>query len=255
MISPIIEDILQTKSVQDASGTCYKLSSNIDSHSGSLVYGLIRSNPNIKSTLEVGCAYGLSSLYICSALAGRDNAKHLIIDPFQSVEWHGVGISNLERAGFNFFELIERPSEYVLPELTEGQEGTFDLVFIDGWHTFDHTLTDFFYANRLIKTGGFIVLDDCIMPAVAKVVSYFKNYPCYQIENTLISGDSFLNLKPSIKRRFGFMLKKIIHPRLARYIIPKYFYDQYYERLLYPRIVVFRKTGGDFRNWDWYRVF
>ena len=35
----------------------------------------------------------------------------MIIDPFQSTDWHNIGITNLKRAGFDFFELIEKPSE------------------------------------------------------------------------------------------------------------------------------------------------
>ncbi|MCH9013660.1 MAG: class I SAM-dependent methyltransferase, partial [Proteobacteria bacterium] len=120
--------------------------------------------------MEIGCAFGLSSLHICSALSGRGAAHHVIIDPFQQKHWHGIGIANLRRAGFDFFEHIEEPSEFALPALAREQSGTFDMVLIDGWHTFDHTLLDFFYANRLIRVGGYILVDDCNMPAVNRAI-------------------------------------------------------------------------------------
>ena len=43
-----------------------------------------RGDSSITQTLEVGYAYGLSSLHICSAIQGRKNAHHTIIDPFQA---------------------------------------------------------------------------------------------------------------------------------------------------------------------------
>jgi Methyltransferase domain len=69
------------------------------------------------NTLEVGCAYGLSSLFICSALQERHGATHTIIDPYQN--GYGVGIRNLEDAGLRFFNLIENKSEFALPKLLE----------------------------------------------------------------------------------------------------------------------------------------
>jgi hypothetical protein len=82
-------------------------------------------------------------LYICEALSGQGSGRHTILDPGQYSDFHGVGIANLKRAGFDFFELIEKPAL-----LAEGRK--FQFALIDGWHTFDHTLLDLFYVNRLL---------------------------------------------------------------------------------------------------------
>ena len=57
----------------------------------------------------------------------------------------------------------------------------FDFVFIDGWHTFDYTLIDFFYADKLIREGGIIIIDDALHRGVAKFVKYMDtNYKFYK---------------------------------------------------------------------------
>src|SRR3989338_3662483 len=46
---------------------------------------------NPAATLEIGMAYGVSSLYICDALKIRDNTRHIIIDPQDSkMPWFRV---------------------------------------------------------------------------------------------------------------------------------------------------------------------
>jgi predicted O-methyltransferase YrrM len=143
-MNDFIENIYKTRRVQGESGNEYKLQSEVDRFEGELLHAVISSDRTIRRTLEIGCAYGLSSQHICSALSKRESATHVITDPAQHAYWHGVGVYNLKRAGFSFFELIERPSEFILPELTQSEAGTYDLVFIDGVHTFDHMLLDFF---------------------------------------------------------------------------------------------------------------
>ena len=48
----------------------------------------------------------------------------------------------------------------------------FHLIYIDGWHTFDYTLVDFFYADLLLETNGVIVLDDIKHKPVHKCFEY-----------------------------------------------------------------------------------
>ena len=60
---------------------------------------------------------------------------------------------------------------------------TFDMVFIDGYHTFDHALVDPVYANRLMLVGGYIVIDDCNWSSAANAVGSVAMYPAYEVKN------------------------------------------------------------------------
>ena len=251
-MSTVIEGIYRSGVVHDESGGEYRLSSQMDRAEGRALSHLIESDSAVRNTLEVGCAFGLSSLYICSALAGKESPRHIIVDPYQNTEWHGVGIANLRRAGYDFFELIERPSEFALPDIVEDQAGDYDLVFIDGWHTLDQTLLDLYYANRLVRQGGYIVVDDCRMPSVARAVSYVSRYPAYErlrgLDKQLRPGPGAV----SPARRIGDIVRRLVPPTIAGYVMPKMVFDQYYVRLIYPSMVALRKVALDERSWDWY---
>jgi predicted O-methyltransferase YrrM len=213
MYSPVLTEISRTGKVYASDGNPYDLHSAIDENEGRAIYELIK-DQEISVSMEVGCAYGISSLYICDALSSHQSPQHTIIDPNQSTQWRGIGISNLRRAGFSFFSLIEKPSEIALPELlADGKK--FQFILIDGWHTFDHTLLDFFYANRLLEDGGFVAIDDAGFPGIRKVISYASKYPNYRIYKA-VNG--------AIWRGYGSM-------------------------------VILQKTGPDTRNWDWYSPF
>lgn len=240
----VIDDIRQKRSVTSVDGTTYPIEKHgIDAAEGRFLSEFIASRPNITRTLEVGCAYGFSSLHIASALTGRPAAHHIIVDPFQSTDWHGIGVTNLDRAGIDFYELREEPSEIALAQLV-GDGAEFDLVFIDGWHTFDQTLVDMYYANRLIKTGGYIVVDDAAWPSVSKAISYFAHYPCYKI----VGGSSVFAGKAMN------LLAKLLKP-FAETIFPHWLYDYFYGLMKYPTMVALQKVAEDERSFRWFRSF
>jgi predicted O-methyltransferase YrrM len=247
-----IEEMYRTGIVRDDAGNEYDFrGSSIDAQEGNFLAHLISSDPTISRTLEVGCAFGISSLHICNALAGKPSASHLIIDPDESGPWHGVGIAQLRRAGFDFFTLVEEPSELALPRLLQKCPGSFDLMFIDGWHTFDHTMLDLFYGNRLIRIGGYLVIDDCTSSSVARAVSYFSKYPAYRRP----VGLPQMPRAPSWKHTMARIGTTIVPPTVAAMIIPRHLYDRFYVRMLYPSMVVLQKVAEDGRSWDWFASF
>src|SRR5438045_2023671 len=117
----LIAEIYRTGAVTDQSGRAIPVHSHIDEAEGKFLFQFIRDREGIARTLEVGCAYGLSSLHITKAIQGRSGAHHVIVDAFQSTDWSNIGISNLRRAGISFFELREELSELALPRLLEDQ--------------------------------------------------------------------------------------------------------------------------------------
>ncbi len=192
---------------------------------GEFIWNLIREN-NYQKTIEIGCALGVSSLYICDAISESDNPAHTIVDPNQTSGWASIGTRNLEERNISFFTLIEEPSEIALPKLLEKKQ-IFDFGLIDGWHTFDHTLIDFFYLNRLTKVGGMIVIDDANWPSISKLLKYLIKYPSYEL--ILDSKDRTL-----------YLVDDLLDPN---------------KDTLFPAIVGLKKVADDQRRWDWYEPF
>jgi len=189
MMDPIAETIAgiyQTGRTTGDSGSSHRIFPfAISAEEGAFLLSVIAGDPKVSKTLEVGCAYGLSSLHICAGIRGRSGASHTIIDPFQTLQWDGAGIKNLRSCGVDFFHLIEEKSEFALPKLLEKREGQFDFIFIDGYHAFDHVLLDCFYANRLLKVGGYLVFDDLGWLSVSGAVSFLLKYPCYAVHGSV----------------------------------------------------------------------
>jgi len=178
-VNPVLEEIVKTQRMRPVNGgDSIPVDSAIDDEEGSFLQNLVR-QVDPKVTLEVGLAFGISALYICDALQIREGTRHIAIDPYQrdnDSAWgswgNGIGIANLSRAGFaDIVKLIEKPSHLALPELEiAGQK--VDFAFIDGNHSFDFTLVDFFYIDHMLQVGGIIAFDDAFRPAVKKVLRF-----------------------------------------------------------------------------------
>lgn len=181
-MNPVLAEILRSKRTLSSDGTrSIDVHSNVSLEEGELLTRLI-SERKPKVSLEVGLAFGISALFICEAMkSATPNPRHIVVDPAQHAEehWRGAGLANLERAGYReFVQFIEKPSQTALPELlSAGQK--IDLAFVDGEHTFDHVLVDFFFIDRLLNVGGVVVFDDTGWPSirtVARFVASNRNY-------------------------------------------------------------------------------
>jgi predicted O-methyltransferase YrrM len=184
-MNSVLEGIIKSGQVRPVEGSgALALHSSVSQEDGSFLQDLVRElDPRVG--LEVGLAYGVSALYICDALRVREGTQHIVVDPCQNSEpWNGVGIANLRRAGFgDMVRLIEKPSYSALPELyLAGQE--VDFAFIDGWHTFDFTLVDFFYLDRMLRVGGIIAFHDVGWPAVRKACRFIATNRAYSVAGT-----------------------------------------------------------------------
>lgn len=177
-INPLLEEIYDSGVVYDENNEPIRCIAGITGRTGRLLQWLIL-DYKLTKTLEIGLAYGISALHICSAhLKNGLNGSHTAIDPFQSFEWKSIGLLNIKRSGIENFRFYQQPSEYALPSLCcSGESSSFDLILIDGNHLFDYALIDLFYAFRLLKIGGFVVLDDCDTPSLIQVLQYaLKNW-------------------------------------------------------------------------------
>jgi predicted O-methyltransferase YrrM len=246
MIFPIIDDILDSGIVKDKNGNNIPLRGNIDREEGMFLYDLIAGNKSISQTLEIGFAFGISSLFICSALRLKESPFHIIIDPHQEKAYDDIGNLNLQRAGVTFYRLFKERSEFVLPRLLNQAPGSMDLVFIDGLHSFDQVALDFYYANRLLKVGGLIVFDDCSFFSISKVISYVLNFPAYEFHS---------QVRETSKRKMllRFCLKLIPEFLYTNFLPIKV--NNFYNRFRYTTMIAIRKLGEDKRGTRWFSNF
>jgi predicted O-methyltransferase YrrM len=185
--SELIERIYATGKVEAGDGTA------IDAFPAALprahadeLSRLVREHGAVR-TLETGMAFGLSTLAICAVHEARGEGAHVAIDPYQSTDWRGIGVLNLERAGLSSrARVIESRSDEALPRLRD--EGLrIDFGLIDGLHLFDATLVDFYLIDRIMDVGGVVVFHDTWMPAVAEAVAYVETNRAY---SRLEAGDA-----------------------------------------------------------------
>lgn len=249
-MNAVLSEIIKTGKTETATGiknvNIYPAS--VSASEGQFLQKLVRDlDPTI--TLEVGLAYGVSALFICDALRVRNGTQHITIDPNQhggpwGHSWEGIGIANLHRAGYgDVVRLIEAPSYRALPEL-ESSGQRIDFAFIDGWHTFDFCLIDFFFIDRMLNVGGVIALDDANFPAIRKFCRFVKTNLSYSV---LGVDEPDPITEPSLKHR---LLKRLlISTRTRKFLRPEVISSDR-DMGLAGRCVAFRKEADDARSWD-----
>lgn len=202
-VNRVLEDIYRTGSCFDLSGRERKVTGAVSREEALILQQMVRF-VKAKTTLETGVAFGLSTLAICEALlegtahdenrgqypgapasnSARDSPrfrpKHYGVDPEQNSVHGGAALASLKRAGLDsVFELLEGPSHLMLPKLIE-KGVVLDLGFIDGWHTFDYTLLDFFYIDKMLRPGGVVLLHDRSWPSKQKVMRFIRTHRRYK---------------------------------------------------------------------------
>ena len=197
-MNQVLEDIYRTGKCVDLAGKERKVTGAVPREDALILQEMVRF-VKARTTLETGVAFGLSTLAICEALlegaaengdspSEREDARysprfrprHYGVDPEQNTVHGGAALANLKRAGLDsVFELREGPSHLMLPKLLE-QDVVLDLGFIDGWHTFEYTLLDFFYIDKMLRPGGVVLLHDRSWPSKQKVIRFIRTHRRYK---------------------------------------------------------------------------
>lgn len=176
MLHERIESLYQNGATVEWEGNAVELDrSAMPREDVELLYQLATTSPVVGDSLEVGMAFGLSSLALCQARQELGQGRHIAIDPYQKSYFQNAGICNLEETGLmDQCDFIEERSYLALPKLC--QEGRqLSLAFIDGNHRFEHTFLDFFYIDRMLQPGGFVMFHDTWMQGIRKVLSLILN--------------------------------------------------------------------------------
>jgi predicted O-methyltransferase YrrM len=206
-VNPVLDELYRTGKCVDLAGKERKVTGAVPREDALILQEMVRF-VKAKTTLETGVAFGLSTLAICEALQEEapnakrqtpsglassggmpiDNrqstlateVKHYGVDPEQNTVHGGAALASLKRAGLDsVFELLEGPSHLMLPKLLE-KGVVLDLAFIDGWHTFDGTLLDFFYIDKMLRPGGVVMLHDRSWPSKQKVIRFIRTHRRYR---------------------------------------------------------------------------
>jgi predicted O-methyltransferase YrrM len=145
----------------------------ISREQGMWIYNLCRAMKP-KATLEIGLAYGFSTIYFLAAIRENGAGFHTAVDPFQDSDWHGVGSRKPERVGMSdHFRLIRELSVAALVHSADAGE-IFDVIFVDGNHRFDDVLVDFTLSAELCPMGGYIILDDMWMSSIQRAAAFIR---------------------------------------------------------------------------------
>jgi predicted O-methyltransferase YrrM len=127
-----------------------------------------------KTTLEIGLAYGYSTVYFLAAIRENGVGRHSAVDPFQR-HWHGIGVCQPRSLSMSDgFRFVEEKSVTALAHFADRGE-MFEVIFIDGNHRFDDALVDFTLSAGLCPNGGCIILDDMWMPSIRRAVAFIRS--------------------------------------------------------------------------------
>lgn len=235
-------DIIAKKVVIDKDGHEHPLHSDTSEEQCRFLQSLIQ-KIGATNCLEVGLAYGVSSMAICEAMTKIGGGNLISIDPFQEEHWKNIGLLNLERAGYrdqtNFYPAL---AEDVLPKLAaSGTE--IDFAYVDGSKVFDITLIQAHYLLRMLRVGGLLVFDDCAFPGLARAMRWFNTYPHLKLHAT------FGAVRRSFLRR---ATGKIVHciPSSEKLFRSDLTCGEVGAALSF-QCVCFEKISDDGRRYDW----
>jgi predicted O-methyltransferase YrrM len=235
----LLEQVYQSSTVLDAQGDRVNpFPAGTPKEIAHLLTNIV-SEYDCKETLEVGLAYGLSTVAICDAHERRGCGHHIAIDPRQSTKWKNIGVLNAQRAGLDHrLTVFEAPSHEVLPRLLQ-ENKTVDFAFIDGAHLFDYAFVDFFYVDKLLPVKGLILFDDLWMPAIRRVVSFAVSNLDYELIPQPTSASLLLRVARRLRRHAQDPL------------VP----DPACLRRVPGNVCLLRKRSDANRKWDFHRRF
>ena len=148
---------------------------------------------NAKSVIELGTSFGTTTLYLSRTLK---NAKIHSIEGCDSIA--RVAKSNFDQLGVKNINLIIGNFNTEFPKLLDKLDFV-DLIYIDGNHTYEATLSYFNLAIKKIDSKGIIVFDDIFWSKGMKQAWLeIKNHP-----DVTISFDFFYIGVISIDSRFS----------------------------------------------------
>jgi len=130
----------------------------------SLIYGTAP-----QRYLEIGTDAGGSAMIVMSAIRalGLEDFRGVCIDPsFKLAE----ATRDYLGAAFTYIQAKNSPEVLITAANYSGR--SFDLILVDGDHTYDYALGDIMLVMPYLARGGYILVDDAAHPQVRDAISY-----------------------------------------------------------------------------------
>lgn len=138
---PLLEKIFETRTFTNSKGEIIEIHSETSREQCLFLQEIIAGN-GFKKSIEVGVAYGMSTLAITEAVA-NNGGRAFAMDKFQTEVWGGNGVDLVVQAGYaGQFEFEEAYSYRAMAILLE-QGRKFDFAYIDTTKLFDWLSVDF----------------------------------------------------------------------------------------------------------------
>jgi predicted O-methyltransferase YrrM len=241
-MSRILEEVFKENAFKRNSGEIISFNSHTPLDQCLFIQQMIYDN-NLKKSLEIGFAHGLSTLAICEAIAKNGGTKHIVIDKFEATHWENIGLELISR--WDYTEMLDYRETYcyeTLAELIVKREQV-DFAYIDSVKQFDWILSNFFLIDKILKVNGCIIFDDVGWQGIRKVTRFICKMPSYKIIGSI--PPNRINKK---RQLIKFLIRNIPGSE-------KLFRDDILhtdgDLGINTRCVAFKKTGDDMRNWDW----
>ena len=244
-MNPLLQEIFETKSYTNSKNETVPINSETCREQCEYLQKIINEN-NFRDSLEIGFAYGMSTLAIVEEVAVKQG-HHTVIDKFQMDAWGGNGLDLIKKAGYSdHLEFIGEYCYHALPMLMFANK-RFDFAYIDSTKQFDWLMVDFFYIDKMMKVGGVIVFDDVYFPAIRRLLRYISRFPGYKVYSQFPE-----NATPSRSRQMGQWLRNL--PKMGKLLKSDILISDY-ELGLNAQCVALQKVDEDRRSWDWHVDF
>lgn len=125
---------------------------SIDKKHGQLLAKIIE-HYDVQEILELGTSLGLGSAYLAS------NAKHLTTIEGDRTT-HELAVNNFEELNLNNITAVCSTFDEFLEQQSQDQLSKFDLVYIDGNHSYEATMNYFNQFADAVNNDAFLVFDD-----------------------------------------------------------------------------------------------
>jgi predicted O-methyltransferase YrrM len=246
----LLNDIFSSRQVEDRYGNKMELHSNTTSGQCEFIQQIIREIGPERS-LEIGLAYGISTVAILDALNGLNKPfHHIVIDPFQQ-DWKDIGLLNIERAGFSEKVTFYRKfSDQVLPGLYN-DEYKIQFAYIDSTKVFDVLSADVYFINKILQVEGILVLDDCGFPGIRMLTRFLSQHPSYKIYKTFTEDGASKKVK-FLRNAYHLLFQAL---PFKEKVLPNYNFKKDEDLGVNYNCIAFQKIKEDDRSWDWHQSF